>query len=289
MNRTMLALLLAPALAMPAPPATAQEARAPAQAQPSPEEIRLRREVADLRDQLARAEERIRRLEEERTLLLGELRQLREQRVGRAGGDAADEPRPTREPRAEVPQDPYAAPAALLRALRERYEQEFASVPHDTQPAIEAYRRDVQKWIEQVRREMRSRTTWLVRFGDLRQEGRDRLVTAQVIDEQSGLPIGEPFTTSIDSSTAMKLERGMERFDRWKATVILAADPKFNPERADPGVFEHPPFVGRYVDFGISIDWRYVNGERTREEAEAATGERPGRSPQPPQRESRDR
>ncbi len=244
---------------------------------PSPIEVQLRREIATLRDRLAGAEERIKRLEAERDALLKQLADARAAAAGTPSSEAAgQDPGPT-EPRAEIPGDPFASPASMLKELQKRYEAEFSRLPHDTDPAIEDYKKDVQEWSKSGLRDMRDRRQWLVKVTDLTPDPNDRRsydATVRVIDEASGLPIGDPFKSKIDTANARKIEAGKDRFAYWRATVVLAPAPIYNEQRIDAGVFEHPPFVGRYCDFGIEIDWRLFQGVRA-EEVEKTKPEQP--------------
>ncbi len=228
-------------------------------APPSPEEVALRREIASLRERLAKAEERIRHLEAERDALLGQLAEARKN-ARQAGG--AGEQAPAEE-LAPVPADPFASPASMLQELRKRYEIAFADLPHDTDPAIEAYKRDVQAWCRNVARGLRGRGQWIVQVLKLAEIPHDRRsfeAQLRVIDPASGLPIGQPFRATIDASDARQIERLKDRFRFWKASVVVAAAPRYNEQRIDEGVFEHPPFVGRYCDFGIQMDFRRFVG-----------------------------
>ncbi len=237
--------------------ALAQDAAPPSP--PSAEEVALRREIASLRDRLARAEERIRQLEAERDALRAQLTEARKGAQAASGGGS----QAPSEELAPVPDDPFASPASMLQALRKRYEIEFAGLPHDTDPAIEAYKRDVQAWCRNVSRELRGRGQWVVQVLKLEEIPHDRRsfeALLRVIDPSSGLPIGQPFLATIDASDARQIERLKDRFHYWKASVMVAATPRYNEQRVDEGVFEHPPFVGRYCDFGIELDFKRFVG-----------------------------
>lgn len=230
-------------------------------APPTAAEVALRREIATLRDRLAQAEERIRVLEVERARLLDELakaRQATSDETGQGSGAPGEELAP-------VPADPFASPASMLAELRTRYEARFANVPHDTDPAIAAYKDDVRAWCESGVRDLRDRRQWLVRVLEMTESADDRRffdARLRVIDEASGLPIGPAVNARISAGDARLIERGKDRFPSWRATVVVSAMPKFNEQRADAGVFEHPPFVGRYCDFGIQMDFRHFAGVR---------------------------
>lgn len=237
--------------------AIAQDAAPPSP--PSAEEVALRREIASLRDRLARAEERIRQLEAERDALRAQLAEARKGAQSAAGGES----QAPSEELAPVPDDPFASPASMLQELRKRYEIEFAGLPHDTDPAIEAYKRDVQVWCRNVSRELRGRGQWVVQVLKLEEIPHDRRsfeALLRVIDPASGLPIGRPFLATIDASDARQIERLKDRFHYWKASVVVVAAPRYNEQRVDEGVFEHPPFVGRYCDFGVDLDFKRFVG-----------------------------
>lgn len=250
------------------PPSLAQDAP------PTPAEVALRREIATMRDRLAQAEERIRQLEGERAGLLEELAKARQSASDRtreasesaAGGTPG-------EIMASVPADPFASPASMLNEIRKRYEAKFASVPHDTEAAIAAYKEDVRAWCAAGQRDLRDRSQWLVRVLELKEIAEDRRffgARLRVIDEASGLPIGPAFSARIPAGDARIIERGKDRFPFWRATVVVAGTPAYNEQRGDAGVFEHPPFVGRYCDFAIEIEFRHVAGVREEDLKKAA-------------------
>lgn len=266
----MWAIALALVLGGGSPWAAAQETPATAA------EVALRREIATLRDRLAKAEERIRQLEGERGRLLEELAKLR-QAPAAGGGESAGSPG---EATAAVPADPFASPASMLEELRRRYEGRFAGVAHDTEPAIRAYREDVRAWCESGVRDLRDRRQWVVRVLEMKESADDkRYVDARlrVIDEASGLAIGGAFNVRLSAADARLIERGKDRFPLWRATVVVGGAPVFNEQRVDAGVFEHPAFVGRYCDFGIEIDVRHLAGMREEDLKRAPAGGTPGR------------
>jgi len=237
----------------------------PAIEPPSATEVQLRREIASLRDRLAQAEQRIRALESERASMVQELaraRQTKSEQASAEGTPALDAPT---EPMAQVPADPFASPASMLNELRKRYELEFADVPHDTDPAIEAYKQDAKAWCTSGVRDLRARREWLLRVIEITPRPGDRRkvdALVRVIDEGSTLPIGKAFDITLDATHARKIEAGKDRYPYWRATVVLAAAPVFNEARTDPGVFEHPAFIGRYCAFGEEINVRLVQGVR---------------------------
>lgn len=209
----------------------------------------LEAELADLRNERRGLEARVREAE----LVLSSLR-----RELAGPGERRVEPRPT----APVPEDPLSSPASLLRELRAQYYERMRSVPDGTGAERAAYREEVALWCRLTERSLRGKRTWLVELDDLVPLARDRAVARlTVIDEQTGLPIGDPVDVAVPAKFADRVQRE-PRYDRWLLTAIVIATPGYNESRLTRGVFEYPPFVGPYVDFDFELDWISLRGWR---------------------------
>ena len=262
LNRSLLGVIVLSVVSVASPMARAQDDP------PSPIEVQLRREIATLRDRLAAAEERIRRLEGERDTLLEQLAAARSSASESKTGTSQSVDAGPQELRAPVPADPFASPASMLNEVRDRYESEFEGLPHDTDPAIVDYKKDVESWCKAGLRDLRDRRQWLISVGDLEPRPNDRRqfdATIRVIDELTGLPIGDPLKTTIDATSARKIEAGKDRYGYWRVTVAVSALLEYNESLADEGVFENPAFVGRYCEFDVEVNWRLFQGVRTEE------------------------
>jgi outer membrane murein-binding lipoprotein Lpp len=252
-------------------------ARGQPEADPRRQVDRLATQVRDLTAQLAESQRHVERLQAERDELLARLRSA-DQTIAalRRGGGGGAAPA-----RAPIPEDPSASPASLLAELHRRYQREVASLPTadaGDAPGRAQHRRDTQRWCQQTARQLRAKAAWLVRLAGPRPGDAPEHVSVlvTVLDEASGLPIGDPFRSEIPQRIAQRIDR--ERRARrpddapWRATGLLIADPRFNPDRVEPGPYNTPPFVGLYVEFGFQIDWHSL----TPADAPTATGE-PGK------------
>ncbi len=230
---------------------------------------RLRDEVARLmtladrlqsiETELATAQRQVQALERENADLRSRLTAAM-QRLGiDPAADAA--PKSAAQPRAEIPEDPMLSPASLMAELRRQYFEAFPDPLPEGAEQRAAQLAAIEQWTRKAARELRGRPTWIVRFTDLteRPDGRFE-AKMQVVEESSGLPIGDAFVTEIPRAYVSRVREA--EFDRWKLTLGFDAAPKFNGERLDPGIFNSPPFIGPGAEFGFTLNWRGLSGVR---------------------------
>lgn len=243
----LLALLVAIAA-----PARAQEQVPPPPAAPADallEQIELQR------DRITVLEARVEELLDQRRGLEGSLRQIESAIASlRAGLASSEAPRPIVS-RAEVPADPLASPASLMRELQKQYRAEMAGLGFETPEERAAFAEKAQLWSRLTARDLRGKRSWLVRLDDLASVGpRGHVVRMTVLDETTGLPIGEAVDIGFPGRFLERFARG-SRSGRWVLTSIVIARPVFNPLRTGPGVFEFPPYVGPMMEFDFELDW----------------------------------
>lgn len=164
----------------------------------------------------------------------------------------------TTEERAPVSADPVSSPAAMLAALRARYTRDFDG----TRPADNPSRRreEFENWCRQTARLIRGKATWLVRIGPMSPasgtgNSADQNTMMTVLDATTQKPIGEPFQTVVPASFVKQIKESGDNA-LFEFALIAESDPKYNPDRATPGVFEVPPMVGPYVEFAYKMEWR---------------------------------
>lgn len=183
-----------------------------------------------------------------------------------------DAPMPPPELRAPVPADPLASPASMLAELSKRYEAELATMSVATPRDQAEYEKLAKRWCDLTSDRMRGSRQWLMTFRDWRDADPKASpaapsptisVLCRVIDEASGLPIGEPFRREMSVSYLDRFERQARLFaegkapePRWMVSVMPIAKPVFNAERLEPGPYNEPPFIGRQIEFTYDIDWR---------------------------------
>ena len=207
--------------------------------------------------------------------LAAQVTQLVEQ-LRQGGAPAADPdpteitpPQPAAPTHAPVPADPLASPASLLAELQRRYAADLA--PTDANPTDPAAplsgerRRKIDQWCVEQASLIQGPIEWRVRFTDFREAARrDYRALMTVTDPASGLPIGDALDVAVPRTLAERLARELtlgrdpDKAPLWTLTGTLAAAPKLNPDRPTPGVFNHPAFVGPYVEFDFHLTWRNV-------------------------------
>ncbi|GAB5496337.1 MAG: hypothetical protein Phyf2KO_14170 [Phycisphaerales bacterium] len=216
-----------------------------------------------LRDELEKAHSRVAALEAEVDRLLAERRGI-EGTLARAESlissirrsvGSTDIPRPPKT-YAQIPDDPLASPASLLRELQSRYHVEMLGVPTTTDAEREDFVRRAKLWCRLTNENLRGRRTWLVTLDDLAPMGRDTyVVRMESQDPESGLPIGEPFDVQFPKRFLDQFERGTKS-GKWEVTSIVIAKPVFNESRLTRGVFEYPTMIGPMVEFDFELNWQ---------------------------------
>ncbi len=168
-----------------------------------------------------------------------------------------------------APLDPYASPGSLLLELRRRYARQLGDLARSTPSQQAHFESQAERWCEKVRGEIRGRTRWLAVVTDVRVPERgepDALF--RVLDEFTQRPLGEAVRLPIDRTAAGRFEslrRGHElRYNHvypdeapglaYSISTVVLAEPVFDRERLDAGVFNYPPIVGPCVEFGMRLD-----------------------------------
>lgn len=267
-------LVASPARAQPVSPAELRREIDRLQA----ENLRLATQVQTLTTRLSEAEEardEASRRAEQLAIAVERLRgdlQTRNEQINELIPEGTDPPSldPQAPTQAEVPADPMASPASLLAELQRRYAADLAGgEQHDPAAAVPALtparRKQLDDWCVDQARAVHGPIEWRVRFTDLRQAARnDRRALMTVIDPPTGLPIGPTLEVAVPRALADRLARelgvdgGDDKAPLWTLTGTMTAAPKLNPDRPTPGVFNHPLFVGPFVEFDFGLDWRNV-------------------------------
>ncbi|MCC5785404.1 MAG: hypothetical protein JJU33_01735 [Phycisphaerales bacterium] len=251
----------------------------PAAAAQSDDELtRLRRIVAEQREELAQKDQRIRDLEARVEALRAELAEAR--RAAPRDDDAPDAAQTGAEARG-----PSDSPAGLLAALRDRYRIDLTDIDPDAElddRARAALDARIRRWCLQMNRDLRTQISWSVRFGPVKEAGRGVYQASMtVIDPEDGRSIGEPVTIDIPRRFLSRLRDRTDRYDHWKLDGVLRPEPRLNAERVTTGVFSTTPLVGPFVDFDFSIEWSSLAGVA---EPDPAWGETRDREEDAPRR-----
>lgn len=220
------------------------------QAQPAPNVQPA--DVDHFKREIDRLQARVKQLEADNAKLVQRIKDMQARSGTRAEDPSAAAP---------IPADPLAAPVSMLSELIKRYDRELASVPRSSPTQMERFKEQSQKWCKEMSAELRGKSKWLVKLSDVREISAlktDGLV--QVLDPDTLNPIGEPVRFEIPGRFAERI-KSVERAKglsetTWELTAGIQADPKFNSDRPDVGVFNVPAFVGPYVEFGIRLDWQ---------------------------------
>lgn len=286
MNTRSLAAALMALLALLSPHATAQDE--------TPAELRneistLREQIAVLEDERARLVEQLESLKAENAELTGRLesalahnRQLEAQLAARpapaepsspAQPDPAQTPAPQQPTQAPIPTDPLGSPESLCRALIEAYARAFPDGAASTASARSDYQRRLQQWIGSITQAYQGQTTWRMVISEIRPRGRGHDADArfQIIDPDTGLPIGRSFLGVVPARMYLKIDNS-DVAQLWDVTLNITPRLEINPQRLTAGAFNYPPFIGPMVEFQFDMDWV---GMRRVKEPDAPTPDRP--------------
>ncbi|MCB9845551.1 MAG: hypothetical protein H6811_06165 [Phycisphaeraceae bacterium] len=224
-----------------------------------------RREIASLREQLAAKEREVTQLRAEREALVAQLTDAR-RRLASGGDSSEPSPPGSLERRAPAPDDPFASPESMFHELRKRFEADLAGYPDEqSAPGIGRFKMAVQAWCRRMNRELAQRATWLVEPKDYTElDARRTEVTMRIVDEATGLPIGDPFRAVLSKIIADRMQRSADEAPMWRATVNVQAAPIYRPEHADAGTFDSLLLIGPYAEFAIETDFREISPVRDR-------------------------
>lgn len=232
----------------------ATPARAQSDRELRTENQRLQGRVRDLEQELAAARERIAELE-------AQVESLREALRNRGGGRPAELP-PL--PAEEISID-ESVPTASPRALRQALEASFEEAMKELEPGApgsaerRAYVRALRSWMAGVSRTMKGPIEWHVRLIEGAASTHTYAVQLQAVDPGTGVELGDPFWTQLSRLQARRLEQYFALTGEREALVLrgtLVPEPVLNPDRAEAGMFDTPPLIGPFVEFGYRVDTR---------------------------------
>lgn len=227
-----------------------------AQGERSPNDLRvendrLKERIEELEGRLDAAQQRIDSLE--RTI-----QRLREQLRDRGPSPtddtpADDEPSEPERETAPTPEDPFASPASMIVSLRDAYQEQFGARTIGDGRDREAYIRDVRGWARDAARDARGPITWPVRIVSIAEDQRGPAVfTLEIIDESSGLPIGEPFELEVIGRNAVRLRDGANEL--WMMEGILQTEIEVDGQTPTPEVADDPSrFIGPFAIFTFDV------------------------------------
>lgn len=185
------------------------------------------------------------------------------------------------QPAAAIPADHLASPASLQAALQAAYEARFPNPVLTTEADQKRYEALVRRWARDMNMQLRGPSKWRVMLSEIevptpaagtRPRPTDAAARMMVLDQKTGIPIGQSFLVKIPSRMVNKLSE--ESTQEYELSLLLLPKPVINSGRMTRGVFEWPPFIGPMVEFGFDFEWNGLRDYRTKnqdEQAESAT------------------
>jgi cell division protein FtsB len=209
----------------------------------------LRAEIAELRAQITRLVEQAERPADDRP-------------AAPQPGDAqpADDRAPRDAPRyAPLPADePFAAPPALLNAMTDAYERFAADLSYSIDEQRSRYLRDLRDWARSYNRQTREPVEWIIEILASPDDDRSGVYEYRVLDPQTLLPYEQrAHELDLSSRDARNIDLGSGQL-LYTLRAVVAAAPIVNPQRTEPGFFNFPPFVGRGLEFGFTVNVRSI-------------------------------
>jgi cell division protein FtsB len=209
---------------------------------------RLRTKVSELQRELDAARNRIEQLERE----VEKLRQLLAAAPTTPGGP------PTEEQISIDESVPHASPRALLRALKQGYDEAMRELepgePDSRQRT--AYLRDLDRWAKRMNREMKSPIVWHIRISEraaypLEVPG----LEVEAVDPETNVVLGDPFPATLPQATVRRLRQLEDRGQLGVLVLkgVLTPQVKVNPQRQEKGLFDKPLFVGPFAEFSFFV------------------------------------
>lgn len=157
-----------------------------------------------------------------------------------------------------VKYQPFSSPWALRGAIVRSYFDDLSNIPRTTAREEDLFHDAVARWTRKVSRELRSQVQWVVSLENVeRDKGASRRYTGKlrVVDPATGFGIGRPIEVQVPERYAVRVIRAPE-VSYWGLRAEVIAEPRYNPDRADRGIFDEPPIIGPFVEHGWKIVWR---------------------------------
>jgi hypothetical protein len=232
------------------------------------ENERLRERIEDLEAQLRQARSIIDSLREDAERMR---RQIEQAASAASTERGAEEPADATAP---VPDDPFAAPAALRAELRAAFLNEIGEPDLERPGARKRYLVEARRWSRIMNQRYRRPVEWLVRVVGAERSEQGRLTaTMRVLDPSLRLPIGEAFTIRPATRFSARLEEAASG-SLWRVEGVFAAETSVREDLEEPNLFGEPSMIAAHVVFDFSMSLRsLVPVEESAETAEGEEGE----------------
>lgn len=239
-----------------------------------------RQSESELRQQNERLQQRVKQLEAELEAALNRMRALE------AAAQPASEPAPGRVPLpqdatqgatgagtdaptpasvdpalAAPPGNPYQSSKSILDAIRARFAADFAGKPAPRDGVTDErlgrlWLTEVERWSNAMNRELRRPIVWTVRVLKAEQSGRAWRLEVICVDPATGNDLGRPFPLQLlqpqSGPYELSLKTGTSGGD-FTLRGVYVPQLALNPMRYESGLFDNPPFIGTFVEYGSRI------------------------------------
>lgn len=219
----------------------------------------------DLRRENQRLNTQLRETTAELEAARARIAQLEQQvaRLERALAAASGSPAPTTpSTQDEVTIDetePTASPRALLRTLKEEYEQamEEQEIGREGDRTRAHYMRNLQRWQAAMTRKYRSQVQWHVQVEDAASTRSGYDLKVRAVDPVTHVQLGPAFDVSLPRNLARRYEALRSReAEVFVLSGTLIPRITINANRHAAGPFDNPPLIGPFAEFQFSVDPR---------------------------------
>ncbi|MCA9278399.1 MAG: hypothetical protein H6815_07045 [Phycisphaeraceae bacterium] len=164
--------------------------------------------------------------------------------------------------------DPFSSPWALRAAVVRSYFEQMSIIPRSTLREQDLFHDAVARWTRTTSRELRSQIEWTVSIERIERDvdgGRRFSGYLRVMDPRTGIGVGPAILVPIPERYAVRALRAPD-VSYWELRGEVIAEPRYNPDRAERGIFDEPPIIGPFAEHGWKLMWRNMQPWKAPEE-----------------------
>lgn len=157
--------------------------------------------------------------------------------------------------------NPFENTVTVLEAIRARFKADFAGRPApqagvQDDRLVRLWMTEAERWANSINREFRRPIHWNVRVLGAETSGRSWRMQVISVDPATRGDIGHPFEIQLQQTQATSYERSIRLGTAGEDFTLRGTyipQVVLNPTRFDVGLFDNPPFVGTFLEYGFRI------------------------------------
>jgi len=194
---------------------------------------------------------------------------------------------PAATPRAAA--NPFEDSVTVLEAIRARFAADFAGRPApqagvQDDRLMRLWMTEAERWANSINREFRRQILWNVRVLGAETLGRSWRMQVISVDPETRGDIGSPFEIHLQQTQATAYERSIRLGTAGEDFTLRGTyipQVVLNPTRFDVGLFDNPPFVGTFLEYGFRISVTSLMPADARRRPATAPGATPAQGAPP--------